>query len=743
MDRNEQVHDNSFGAGRNNPLHDVFQDDSASGDIWKTFPELMGSELALFEQFNENDQPNNVFSSFAPSFPVIPSPNGQFQFANLGIFNDYKLHRNVDSGNGNSSNNLSERQKIYFSQPNNNLLLPHTSPSVGMPWWNVGPQNLQPQPFLGNNFLGNVDYGNGAELNNLPEGYNFPCNQPSNNSEPLFHMAHQNNYPQAHTPHLNIDSGQSQNGKNCCRGIQESGTDVGTSSAACLRSSIAKESNRSPLNNSEINPISISHPRNDQFNLNRSTRQLAEKEGLPIQELFKIHAMLKELHENDGSVNDIFNAAKRFADSVANEHGVKLRKKAEAEPEPKRGMKQEIRNINAKKSNKRKPAKEIFLRGAVDFLFASTKTYMQEMKRREQEIEALCKTIKARDSQIESRDSQIEAQRKMIEARNKHIEFLMEIIKSRSNATGLPEQPPPDDSNGGNSGGDSSGRGPGPGEPSSRNTQAGGFNGRTFSNVQPSRDGSPSDGLSATTASRVSAEKLLTSSPDGNCVFNSRDNVQSSSENAYRDFLSEEHSDDDECDDYGESSDEGSDDSIETNYGKGDRCSESNDNERKACSTKNDSRHTSYNEKKDNWRGDCTEEVDSALPGGTRKNERGTADRSNYSSPTNNGECDDCTLKKANARVGCIESNDIGQGERKKNADKLHLNSTPSLEQLSGMPPTPNLFVHRDADDVPLLELPPDIFSQTNNGECDNCTMKKGNARVGCTEINDIGQGVS
>ena len=44
-------------------------------------------------------------------------------------------------------------------------------------------------------------------------------------------------------------------------------------------------------------------------------------------------------------------------------------------------------------------------------------------------------------------------------------------------------------------------------------------------------------------------EKLLTSSPDGNCVSNSRDNVQSLLEKVYQDFVSEEHSDDDDDDD--------------------------------------------------------------------------------------------------------------------------------------------------------------------------------------------------
>ena len=161
-------------------------------------------------------------------------------------------------------------------------------------------------------------------------------------------------------------------------------------------------------------------------------------------------------------------------------------------------------------------------------------------------------------------------------------------------------------------------------------------------------------------------EKFLTSSPDGNWVMNSRDNVQSSLEKVYQDFVSEEHSDNDECDDYGESSDEESDDSTEMNYGKGDHCSERNNNERKACSTRNDNGRTSYTGKKDNWLGDCTEEVDSALLEGMRMNERGTADGSSHLSQMSNVECDDCTTKKCKAHVGCIGMNGIGQGENKK-----------------------------------------------------------------------------
>ena len=232
----------------------------------------------------------------------------------------------------------------------------------------------------------------------------------------------------------------------------------------------------------------------------------------------------------------------------------------------------------------------------------------------------------------------------------------------------------------------------------------------TFSNSQPSRDGSASDDLSATTASRMSAEKLLTSSPDDNCVSNSRDNVQSSLENVYQDFVSEEHSDDDEYGDYGEISDEGSDDSTEMNYGKGDHCSERNNNEHQACSTRNDDGRTSYNEKKDNWRGDCSEEVDSALLEDMKTNERETADGPNHSSQMSNGECDDCTVKKGNARVGCIEMNDIRQGESKNNTNKSHPNSTPSSKPLSAIPSTPGLPILRGAVEIPLLRLPSSLF---------------------------------
>ena len=663
MNRDKEVYDNSFGAGDNDFSDEVLRDDFASGDKSKNLAEYTSNESLPSEQFSENHQPNNRLSPLASSIPRIPSPNEGSQFANLPLFNDNIFHGNVDSGNGNSSNYMSKRHKIHFNQPNNDSLPFHTSPLVGMPSWNVVPQNLQPQVLRGNYFPTNIDFGNGAVLNNLLEGHNFPLDQPNNNFEPLnrspmigvtsLYGAHQNNNPQllADTPSSNIDPGQWYYGDNRCRGIQESVTDVGTSSATVSPSLIAKDSSRSHIN-SKVNPISISYPRNDEFIPNSSTAQSVKKEDLPLQELHELPDMVKELDENDGDVEDIFNAMQEYANSVANKYGKKLHEKPETDPKREKGKK--IRNIHAEKAVKKRSAKELFLRATVCALLDGSKTLMQETNRLKQVIEA---------------------QRKMIEARDKQIELLIEIIKSRSNATGLPEQPPPDDSNGGNSGGDSSGRGPGPGELLSRNTQAGGFNGRTFSNLQPSRDRSPTDDLSAITASRVSAQKLLTSSPDGNCVFNSRDNVQSSSENAYRDFLSEEHSDDDECDDYGESSDEESDDSTETNYGKGDRCSESNDNERKACSTRNDNRRTSYNEKKDNWRDDCTEEVDSALLEGIKLNERETAYRSSHSSQMNNGECDDCTVKKGNARVGCIEINDIGQRESKENINKQHLNS--------------------------------------------------------------------
>ena len=741
MSRDKELYNDSFGAGDKDLLYEVLQDDSAFGDTSKNFLEFMGNESLPSEQFNENHHRNNRFSSLASSILGIPSPNNASQLTNLRLFNGNIFHRNGDSGNGNSSNSLSKRHNIHLQQPNNNLLpvhtslitappssdvtapngplqlfgddpfvdasdnlsrghdfifnrrknIPfpfHTSPFVGIPSWNVGLQNLQPQLFRSNNVLTNIDCGNGAVLNNLSEGYNFPCKQPSNNFEPLnrspmiggtsLYVAHQNNDLQllADTPHSNIDSGKRYYGGNRCRGIQEPVTGVGTSSATFSASLIAKESNRSRQNNLKVNPIIISHPRIEQFIPNGSTAQLAEKEDLPLQGLRELPDMVKKLDKNDGNVEDFFKNMHEYANSAANEHGKKLLEQAEADP--KREKEKEIRNIHAKKSNKKRPARELFLRGTVCVL-------VDDRKRLKQQNEALRK--------------------------------LIEQLASRSNPTGLSVEPPPNDSKGGNSGGDSSGREPGPGKPSSRNTQAEGFNGMTFSNSQSSTDGSASDDLSATMASRMSLEKLLTSSPDGNCVSNSRDNVQSSVDNVYQDFLLEEHSDDDECDDSGESSNEGSDDSTEMNYRKGDHCSERENNERKACSTRNDDGPTSYTEKNDNWCGHCTEEADGALLEGMRMNERETADGSNHSSQMNNGECDDCTIKKGNARVGCIEMNGTGQGESKNNTNKPHLNSTPPLKPRLAIPPTRRLPILRSAVDIPPIQLPPSIFHVRNQLE--------------------------
>ena len=146
----------------------------------------MSNEYLPSDHFNENHQPNNRLSPLASSIPRIPSPNEGSQFANLRLSNHNIFYEDFDSWNGNSSNNLSERHNIYFNQPNNNSLPPlHISPSVGMPLWNTGLQNLQPQVLLGYNFLTNIDSGNGVVLNNLSEEYNFPCNHPNNNFEPL------------------------------------------------------------------------------------------------------------------------------------------------------------------------------------------------------------------------------------------------------------------------------------------------------------------------------------------------------------------------------------------------------------------------------------------------------------------------------------------------------------------------------------------------------------------------------
>ena len=380
MNRDEELYGNSFGARDKDVSDEVLLDGSASGDMSINLANLVGNESNPPQQFNNNRQTNNRLSQLASSITGIPSPNEGSQFADLPLFNDNIFHENVNSGNGNSSNNLSERHNIHFNQSNNNSLPFHTSPLVGMSSWNVGPQNLQPQ--LLPDILGS-----------------------------------------------NIDPAQLYRGGNCCRGIHESVTGDGTSSATLPPSLIAKDCNRSQ-NNSKVNPVSISHRRNDQFIPNSSTAQLAKKEDLPLQELHKLPGMVKVLDENDGNVEDIFNAMREYAESAANEFGKKLLN--EVETNTKRDKKKEIKNIHAKKSNKKRPARELFLRGTVHFLLDDRKTLMQEKKRQKQVIEA---------------------QRKLIEE-----------LKSRPNPTGLLEQPPSDDSDGRNSGGDSTERGPGPGE---------------------------------------------------------------------------------------------------------------------------------------------------------------------------------------------------------------------------------------------------------------------------------------
>ena len=376
----DEVYDSSFGARDKDVLDEVLLDGSASGDMSINLAELVGNESNPPQQFNNNRQPNNRLSQLGCSITGIPSPNEGSQFADLSLFNDNIFHENVNSGNGNSSNNLSEGHNIHFNQSNNNSLPLYTSPLVGMSSWNEGPKNLQSQL--------------------LPD-----------------------------IPSSNIDLAQLYRGGNRSRGIQESVNGDGTISATFSQSFIAKDSNRSQ-NNSKVNPVGISHPRNDQFIPNSSTAQLAKKEDLPLQELHKLPGMVKVLDENDGNVEDIFNAMREYAESAANEFGKKLLN--EVETNTKRDKKKEIKNIHAKKSNKKRPARELFLRGTVHFLLDDRKTLMQEKKRQKQ---------------------MIEDQRKLIEE-----------LKSRPYPAGLLEQPPPHDSNGSNSGDDSTERGPGPGE---------------------------------------------------------------------------------------------------------------------------------------------------------------------------------------------------------------------------------------------------------------------------------------
>ena len=341
-------------------------DDSASGDMSKNSSELTGNESLPPQQFNESHQPNNKLSPLPSSISGIPSSKEGSQLADLPLPNDNILFGNFDSGNGNSSHNLSERHSSYFNQPNIALPL-HSSPWVGMPSWIVGPQNNHPQILDG-------------------------------------------------TPDSNIGPGPV--------------TGVGTSSATFSPSLIAKESNRSAQSNSKVNPISNSVPRVEQLISTASSAKLVEKEALSLQGLLKIPDLVKKVDENDFNVEVIFNGMDKYADFVADEHGKKLLN--EAETNPRREKKREIKIIHAKKSNKKRPAKELFLRGTVKFLCDGRKTHMQTIKRQEQ----------------------------VIEAQGQLIHSLM----SRSNPAGLPQEPFPDDSNGGNSGGDSSGRAPGPGE---------------------------------------------------------------------------------------------------------------------------------------------------------------------------------------------------------------------------------------------------------------------------------------
>ena len=80
-------------------------------------------------------------------------------------------------------------------------------------------------------------------------------------------------------------------------------------------------------------------------------------------------------------------------------------------------------------------------------------------------------------------------------------------------------------------------------------------------------------------------------------------------------------------------------------------------------------------------------------------------------------------MKKSNVRVGCIEMNDIGQGERKNNTNQSHLNSTPPSKPLSAVPPMPYLPIDRDTVDVPLPKLPSKRSSHMSNRESDDYTM--------------------
>ena len=706
---------------RDTVLSDVQpQDDFVQEHMWNSCAYPMSNESHPVHQFSER---------LANSITGNPLPNDEFQLANLLLFNGDTLQMNVDSGNGYSPNNLCTNRNFHSNQPNNNFYRFGTS-SVRTPSCNVGLQNLQSQLPRGTNSHINIDLRNGTEPNNSSEGHNFFYNQPNNNFEPSnsspmigtsSNAAHQNNDPQrlVDTLHSNAGSDQCYHGNNRRRGTQESVTGLGINSSTCSPSSIAKDANRALRNNSKVNPVSISHPRKAQSRQCSPITNWVDDEAPPSQELRKRLEFVKNLWKPGGNPEDIRKEAANYADFMADDYreNEKEQLPSNSKPEkesgkdPKSEKKKRNKVINANMSQIRRQAKGVFYCytaqssiGRVQDLTRENKTLVQDNRILKQENEALLKRI--------------------------------EELTSRSNPTGLSEEPPSDDPNGGNSGGDSTGRSPG--DPSSRNTQGGGLNGMTFGNSQPSRDGSASDNLPATAASRMSVGKLLTSSSDGNCVKNSRDNVQPSLEKLNQDFMSEERSDDDECDNHGESSDEGSNDSTEMNYGKGNHCSERDNNERVACSTRNDNERTSYTEKKDNWRGDCTEEIDSTLLGAMKMNERETSDASNHTSQMNNGEYGDCATKKGNARARCIEMNEIGLGESENNTNKQHLNSTPSLEPLPAIPPTPGLPTNRCTDDVPVLELP----TEKNNGECGDSAMKKVNERAGCIEVKDIGQGV-
>ena len=103
---------------------------------------------------------------------------------------------------------------------------------------------------------------------------------------------------------------------NRCRGIQESVADVCTSSATFSTSLIVKEFYRSPHSNLKVNSV-ISHPIIEDFNQNGPTALFARKKDLRFQELRKLPDMVKVLHDNDGSVEVIFNATQEYANFVA------------------------------------------------------------------------------------------------------------------------------------------------------------------------------------------------------------------------------------------------------------------------------------------------------------------------------------------------------------------------------------------------------------------------------------------